>query len=231
VNNTTSDILQVRGPGFSFSVLYSPDGLHLIDTGFWGGIRLLDAALQRRGWENIPIRGILLTHGHLDHVLNVHTLAARHKAWVAAPRLDADHCKARHHYTGISRVCGIMEATGRILFSYKDFAVDRWLDDGDEISVWGDLRAVHLPGHSAGHTGFYCPSRELLFCGDLFASYRFGSYMPPAIFNSCPKLLRPSLTKALALPLKGVFPAHGSTETPETHLERLRRLHSRKTPK
>lgn len=51
------------------------------------------------------------------------------------------------------------------------------------ISSLGGLRAVHLPGHTAGHTGYFCESRRLLFCGDLFASYGQLSHRPPAVFN------------------------------------------------
>ncbi len=62
------DLLIVRTLIVQFFVLRDGDVLYLIDTGFIGGRRALHAALVARGWDTLPIRGILLTHGHLDHV-------------------------------------------------------------------------------------------------------------------------------------------------------------------
>jgi hypothetical protein len=46
---------------------------------------------------------------------------------------------------------------------------------------------IHLPGHTAGHCGFYSDRHELLFSGDMFASYFFNVHKPPAILNSVPE--------------------------------------------
>ena len=146
-------ILQVRAPALCFYVLKADDGLYVVDGGFIGGLYFLGQALVRKGWDKIPIRGILVTHGHLDYILNLSVLAKRSGAWVAAPRLDAAHYKGRYLYSGASRVTGALEAVGRRVFKYLPFSVDYWLDDGTELPVWGGLRAIHLPGHTEGHTG------------------------------------------------------------------------------
>jgi glyoxylase-like metal-dependent hydrolase (beta-lactamase superfamily II) len=65
------DVFPVRAPGVSFCVLRDAAGLYLIDGGFIGGRSLLQRALRRHGCEREPIRGIIVTHGHLDHILNV----------------------------------------------------------------------------------------------------------------------------------------------------------------
>ncbi len=143
-----------------------------IDAGFLGGKQLLRRALVKRGWAGLPIKGILVTHGHLDHVANVAALAKEHHAWVAAPRLDELHYIGKYPYRGVARLCGLLEAAGRVVCGYRPFRVDRWLEDGDEIDVWHGLRVVALPGHTVGHVGFYCARLKLLFCADLFASYR-----------------------------------------------------------
>jgi glyoxylase-like metal-dependent hydrolase (beta-lactamase superfamily II) len=208
----------------TFHVLRDRAGLYLIDAGFIGGITLLKRALRRRGWEKEPIKGIILTHGHLDHVLNVAPLVKETGAWVAAPRLDADHYAGKPKYTGWSHGAGILEALGRPLLRFQPFTPDRWLDDGDTLDLWHGLRAVHLPGHTHGHTGFYCEELKVLFTADLFASYARLSHFPPLLLNSCPELMRASVEKALALDLQGVLPNHGSGASPEVHLSRLRRL-------
>lgn len=223
----TGDILQVRAPAINFYVLRDKAGLYLLDAGFIGGRMLLRRALKRRGWEGEPIRGIIVTHGHLDHILHVAATAQETGAWIAAPRLDADHYAGHPHYEGWARVTGLLEGIGRPVLRFRPFVPDRWLDDGDVIDVWHGLRAIHLPGHTHGHMGYYCERRKLLFSADLFSSYRDMPRLPPVIFNSVPGQIAGSIAKALALDLHGVIPNHCDRAAPEVHLERLRRLHRR----
>jgi glyoxylase-like metal-dependent hydrolase (beta-lactamase superfamily II) len=219
-----ADFLQVRAPALNYYVLRDSSGLYLLDAGFIGGRFLLRRGLRRRGWEREPIRGIIVTHGHLDHILNVSAIACETGAWIAAPRLDADHYAGHPHYRGWARVTGCLESVGRPVLRYRPFIPNRWLDDGDFINVWHGLRAVHLPGHTYGHMGFYCERLRLLFTADLFASYRGIAHFPPDIFNSAPEQLPQSAATALAFDLAGVIPNHCDHASPEEHLQRLRQL-------
>lgn len=213
-------ILAIRSPMVTFYALRRKDSLFLIDTGFVGGVGLLRKTLRQAGWESLPIEGILLTHGHLDHVFNAASLAREFGAWIAAPRLDSRHCEGTHPYRGISRVCGWMEAAGRRELPWRPFSVSRWIDDGTGLPEAG-LRAVHLPGHTAGHTGYLDEGSRLLFSADLFASFSRGAEIPPAIFNSFPKEIPRSISRALALPLEGILPCHGDGARPGENLSRL----------
>ena len=106
------ELLIVGTPLLRFFVLKDADELYLIDSGFVDGPRLLRAALKRRGWDRLPVRGILLTHGHLDHILNTVPFAEKYGAWVSAPRLDAAGCLGTARYTGRARVTNLLEAVG-----------------------------------------------------------------------------------------------------------------------
>ncbi|MES2921069.1 MAG: MBL fold metallo-hydrolase [Verrucomicrobiota bacterium] len=227
----SNDILQVRAPGVNFHVLRDGHGLYLVDAGFIGGWNCLQRALRKRGWQKDPIIGILVTHGHLDHVLNVGEFALRTGAWIAAPRLDLPHYTGQMRYQGLARVTGVLEALGRPILGFQSFTPDRLLDDGDTLDVWHGLRAVLLPGHTAGHMGFYCESLRLLLTGDLFASYGWSTVLPPAIFSSEPAKMPASVARALELDLSGVLPNHGDRAAPEVHLKRLGRLHRRLSTK
>lgn len=118
----------------------------------------------------------------------------------------------------------MLEKAGRPLLGFEPFTADRLLDDGDFIDVWHGLRAVHLPGHTAGHMGFFCEKLGLLFCGDLFASYQRFTHLPPRFFNCDQKAMIESLHKAISLEPLGVIPNHSDGASPEIHLARLRKL-------
>src|SRR5262245_57015322 len=213
--NLHADLLQVRTAVVSSHVLRDSSGLYLLDAGFIGGRSSLRRALRQRGWERETIRGIIVTHGHLDHILNVGALAQETGAWIAAPRLDADHYSGNPRYSGWARVTGFWEGVGRRILPFQPFEPDRWLDDGDLIEVWHGLRAIHLPGHTPGHMGFYCEDLRLLFVADLMVSYAGIAHLPPNIFNSAPEQLGQSVTRALELDLIGLIPNHGDRAAPE----------------
>lgn len=218
--------LRVTSFGVAFYVLREQEALYLIDTGFFGAETALSLALADRGWDHLPVQGIFLTHGHLDHIAHAATLSKKYGAWIAAPMGDRGHYAGQPVYRGWNRTVGAMESVGRRFLRFEPFIPDRWVDDGDEFSIWHGLRAIHLPGHTAGHTGYWCGKLGLLFCGDLFASYGPFSHRPPFFFNEDSATATRSIAKALALRPRGVLPHHGNCASPEQHLRRLRRLGS-----
>ena len=215
------DLLQVRSPGVNFYVLRDSNGLYLIDGGFVGGRHILQRALRKRGWDSERIVGIVVTHGHLDHILNIGRIAEETGAWIAAPRLDASHYEGCPSYRGAARITGLLEAIGRPVLRFRKFTPTRFLDHGDSLDIWHGLTVIHLPGHTSGHSGLYCERHKLLFCADLFASYRHFSHLPPSIFNSDGHEIPTSVAKALELDLVGVLPNHCDRSSPDVHLARL----------
>ncbi len=218
------DLLIVRTWIVQFFVLRDGDDLYLIDTGFIGGRRALRRALIARGWDSYPIRGILLTHGHLDHVRHAPALAEEHGAWIAGPEGDLEHYENRARYTGWGRVVGILEWIGRCVLRQPAFRPERLLREGNELPIWGALRVVALPGHTHGHCGYYSAKHRLLFSGDLFATFGFGPQIAPAYLNQDNAAARRSIHRALELPLDGILPCHADKAPPERQLEYLQSL-------
>ena len=199
-----------------------------IDAGFFGEMPRLRRLLQRLGLQPEDVKAILLTHGHLDHVGNLVALREWTGAPVYAHAEERAHVEARYPYTGLSRVCGWAEATGRFVLRRRVGSVDLNFADGDVLPFWGGLRVIHLPGHTRGHCGFYSEQHDLLFSGDLFASYFFGTHLPPAILNSVPDEFPASFRRVAQLGPRGIVPNHYDMLDPVRLRRRFDRLYARR---
>lgn len=123
-----------------------------VDPG--GDLQRLKAAAQQQGVE---VEKILITHGHIDHCGEAGSLAKElgvpiegpHEAdrfWIS--RLDED-----------GRSYGVNGAV---------FEPDRWLNDGDKVTVGKlELDVIHCPGHTPGHVIFHHSPSQLAIVGDV----------------------------------------------------------------
>lgn len=197
----------------------------LLDTGLVGEPWFIRRTLARLGLGSDSVKAILLTHGHLDHAGNL----AWAKAWTGAPiyahPIEQLHINGTYPYSGANGWCGRLERAGRTLFRVGAPAeIDVPIADGDELPFWGGLRVVHLPGHTFGHCGFYSARHDLLFSGDLFASYFFLVHIPPNILNSAPDMIPASLARARALDPRLIVPQHYDFLDGALHRRRFDRL-------
>ncbi|WP_324809333.1 MBL fold metallo-hydrolase [Sphingomonas sp. LY29] len=126
-----------------------------VDPG--GDIDKLTAAATQVG---VTIEKILITHGHIDHCGSAGILAEQLGVPIEGPQEEDRFWIARLDEDGAAY--GVVG---------KPFEPDRWLEDGDQVTV-GKLTfdVAHTPGHTPGHVVFHNPASKLALVGDvLFA--------------------------------------------------------------
>jgi hydroxyacylglutathione hydrolase len=128
----------------------------LVDPG--GDLDRLLAAAAKLG---VTIEKLLLTHGHIDHAGGTGELAEQLKVPIEGPQ--AEDSFWIEQLPGQSRMFGFPPA--------RDFTPDRWLNDGDSVTVGNEtLQVIHAPGHTPGHVVFFHAPTKLAIVGDvLFA--------------------------------------------------------------
>jgi glyoxylase-like metal-dependent hydrolase (beta-lactamase superfamily II) len=222
-------IYPIRGLGVAFHLLYDAtrNEAVLIDTGLFGEVPSLHRTLNEIGLTWRDIKAILLTHGHLDHAGNLARLRQLTGAPILAHPFEQTHLDGTFPYRGPSRLCGAMEAVGRLVFRYRPVPIDQPLEPGMELPYWGGLKVVHLPGHTEGHCGFYSRRFDLLFSGDFFASYWFSTHLPPIFLNSCPEKFEASLQQVKELSPRYIIPNHYDGFDGELHRRKFDLLYQR----
>ena len=128
-----------------------------------GDLDRLKAAAAQNG---ITIEKILLTHGHIDHCGSAGILAQELGVKIEGPH-EADRF-------WISRLDDDGKRWG---ITGKPFEPDRWLEDGDTVTV-GELKfdVRHCPGHTPGHVVFHHPESKLAIVGDVLFKGSIGRW-------------------------------------------------------
>jgi len=125
----------------------------VIDPG--GEVPKIQAAIKQ---SNVTVEKIWLTHGHIDHVGGAAELRDALKVPIEGPhRADKfllDNVVMSGAQFGITGV--------------RNFAPDRWLDEGDQVSI-GELSLdiLHCPGHSPGSVAYFSNEMRFAHVGDV----------------------------------------------------------------
>lgn len=134
------------------------DGFTLIDTAIITSAAAIVAAARR---FDQPIRRIVLTHAHADHV---GALDALHHVLPDAEVLVSAR-DARFLRGDMTLDPDEPQTTLRGSYQTRVTRPTRLLSDGDHV---GSLQVVSTPGHTAGHIALYDPRDGSLIAGDAF---------------------------------------------------------------
>ncbi len=170
----------------------------VIDPG--GELPRIEHAIAAKG---VTVEKILLTHGHMDHAGGAAALAKKLGVPIEGPN-EAD----RFLLDSLAE-----QGTRFGLPGAENCAPDRWLEDGDSVSVGEAVLGVrHCPGHTPGHVVFYNLPAKLAFVGDVLFKGSIGrTDLPGGSFEQ----LIGSITARL-WPLGDdmrFVPGHGETST------------------
>lgn len=121
----------------------------------------LDRILGAVKKHDVELEKILLTHGHIDHAGGTAELKRRTGLPIEGPQLEERFWIEQ--LPAQSRMFGFPQA--------EAFEPDRWLEQGDTVSVGKATLAVrHCPGHTPGHIVFFDAASRVAIVGDvLFA--------------------------------------------------------------
>lgn len=115
--------------------------------------KLLDAVRQ----TGVEVEKILVTHGHMDHCGQAGVLAKQLNIPIEGPHKDDLFWLER-----------LGEDGARFGMQGEFFEPDRWLEDGDKVTVGNlEIDVIHCPGHTPGHVVFYHGPSNLAVVGDV----------------------------------------------------------------
>src|SRR5262249_54627775 len=119
----------------------------------------LAAEAARRKWK---IRGLVLTHGHYDHVWDAAAVAREHgcRVWIHPADAGLARDPSIFHAMGLTNepLEGVA-ALEEIRLPHK--GAGNFECEGEKF------RTFHIPGHSLGSVAFYSAERELVIGGDV----------------------------------------------------------------
>ncbi|MFD2369304.1 MBL fold metallo-hydrolase [Brevibacillus sp. GCM10020057] len=158
---------------FRVWVVVEPDGVTLIDAGMPFMAKGILSFLDQLNAG--PLKQILLTHGHSDHVGAVKRILQARKVPVYVhadeiPYMEGKLPYPRRKKAEVTVMPGVVQPL-------------READEG-RLETIGGLVPYHTPGHAPGHVVYYHEEDRVLLAGDLFTSKGGKLHRPMPMFTA-----------------------------------------------
>jgi glyoxylase-like metal-dependent hydrolase (beta-lactamase superfamily II) len=151
--------------------------------------------------NDLVCKGILLTHGHFDHIMAATELAKVTQSSIYANEVEAELLRdpKLNASSQIHRECSIVP--------------DILLKDQDVIQLAGfTIKVIHTPGHTAGGTCYYFSGHSVLISGDTLFRENIGRSDLPT--GNGKQLVESIQSKLMIIEDQVmVYPGHGAATT------------------
>ena len=150
--------------------------------------------LQEKG---LNVKGILLTHGHFDHIWGTDKLRELSGAPIYAYEAEKALCE--------DAITNVSDQVGRPYTVVPDY----YVKDGEEITIAGMTgKVIATPGHTVGSCCYYFEEAGMLIAGDTLFQESVGRTDLPT--GSMSAIIHSIKDKLFLLPDETkVYPGHG----------------------
>jgi len=208
VRELESGIFRIGNSMVFMDLIVGRDRALLFDTGYgFGSLKELV-----RGITDKPLI-VVNSHGHVDH-------ACGNEQFGGAYIHPLDMALCREHNGPEMRMAELEMAQVPLDFSLEDYLALGTgallpVAEGHRFELGGlSLEVIHLPGHTAGSIGLWCPERKLLWVGDAINCFVW-LFLPEAQPLST---YIQTLHRAAALPFARMIQSHEPDPVPKSKL-------------
>ena len=191
------EIISLKPTGFSSNcyIICSGNDAFVIDPSI--NEDKIIKALQER---NLSLNGILLTHGHFDHIWRAQELRDKTGAPLYVHEDDAEML------TDSKKNAYALFTDGKFVIEQANFT----FKDGDDIPLGDEtIKVIHTPGHTRGSVCF--DAGDFLVTGDTLFAQGFGRY---DLYGGDFQELKTSLSKLSSMAKnenKWIYCGHGES--------------------
>lgn len=175
---------------------------------------------EGEGLKQKKIGLILNSHGHFDHVsMNRHFPGAKVLLHPADHELVASGESYLEEFGFGLFPDEMMRSVYLGAIGYQERPADGFLAEGDEFDLGTTrLRTWHLPGHCAGHCGFWFPEEGIMFSADIDLN-SFGPWY--ANIHSDIDQYTASINRVMEIRPEAVITGHGPSPVTKNITQRL----------
>jgi len=173
----------------------------------------VEAVLSRAETEGAEIRGVILTHGHFDHIISAERISRQLGVPTMIHECDAEMLSD-----------GDKNAFKTFFHQERSFApADRLLKDGDTLTLGNEfVTVIHSPGHTKGCICLLA-DKQFLITGDTVFADSFGRI---DLYGGDFHQMKASLERLATLDQSlTIYPGHGGSATLGDALSKIRFLH------
>ncbi|CAD6001696.1 MBL fold metallo-hydrolase [Agreia sp. COWG] len=177
VHEIADGVYFVEGPASNWTILADDQEVTLIDAGYPGDASEVQRSLRSVA-PDLPLRNILVTHGHSDHIGSIPHLVAHHDATVWAAREEIPNIRREVlHQIGVADLLPKLFLPRYLVWMVHAIragglapidieAVSALMPDA-EVTFSGMTIVPRLTaGHTPGHLTFELPDQRVLITGD-----------------------------------------------------------------